>query len=71
MAEFLRGALVGLTRELMTLDWDYPRNKQVHRLVQVDLDHGAQRLTIWDELLRVTEYLRLQVGDTYTFVVEP
>ena len=68
MADFLRGMLVARTRELMTLD--YVHNKRLHGFLQVDVD-GGQRLAILDEQLRVTEYLPLQEGAAYTYVVSP
>jgi hypothetical protein len=68
MAEFLRGTLVAQTRDHTALDYGY--DKPTHGLLHVDAG-GGQRVVLLDELLRLTEYLRLQDGATYAYVISP
>jgi hypothetical protein len=67
MVDFLRGTLVAERHELAFLDYG---PKRLHGFLEVDLE-GGQQVTILDELLRLTEYLHLQAGTAYTFVLEP
>jgi hypothetical protein len=66
MASFLPGALASYTQDFMTLDYG---GKLLHGFLRVDLE--GQRLIILDESLRLTEYLKLQAGETYTYIVSP
>jgi hypothetical protein len=66
MPAFLRGALASYTQESMALDYG---GKLLHGFLRVDLE--GQRLIILDESLRLTEYLKLQAGETYTYIVSP
>jgi hypothetical protein len=67
MVDFLRGALVAERDELDALGYGPQR---LQGFLEVDLE-GGQQMTILDELQRLTEYLHLQIGTAYTFVLEP